>query len=560
MAAEAAIGAALEISLVRGFNKDLETLKNSFLMIQDFLDDADEQQITNRSVNRWLKKLESVAFDADNVLDELSYHLLSRKTETHTTMTKKVQSFLKLGHKIRDISKKLELINQEATSFGLQIRLAGAQDRGVGSGAPASFGTDSFAVDPIILGRENDVLTIVEMLTSYPNEQAFKIVPIWGMGGLGKTTLARLVFGDEYINTHFDHCVWVHVSKEFNSMMIFKNILSSLTSENVEHGNREVLLQKLQKELGAKRYLLVLDDVWNEETDKWDNFISSLSGISSIRGNGIIVTTRSEKVASSVKTLANFTLQSLSENNCWSVIKAKAFRDGDILPEFECTGKNIAKRCQGLPLAANVVGGFLRDKSIDEWRSVEQSWLADLGDGNNILKILKLSYDNLSSPSLKKCFAYCSIFPKRCLHRKEELIELWMAEGFTIQTDQKMDMDSVGNKFFNILLESSLLQAVQRDRYGNVSYCSMHDLVHDLACSVLNHIYQNRYVGREYIRDESCPIPKEQARCLRTLFFIGKVSDIMLLEFKSLHVFNSDGSRFFRVTKFDQGANTPQIS
>ncbi|GFP83128.1 putative disease resistance protein rga3 [Phtheirospermum japonicum] len=111
-----------------------------------------------------------------------------------------------------------------------------------------------------------------------------------------------------------------------------------------------------------------------------------------------------------------------------------------------------------------------------------------------------------------------------------------------------MDMDSVGNKFFNILLESSLLQAVQRDRYGNVSYCSMHDLVHDLACSVLNpktirlnndifdDIYQNRYVGREYIRDESCPIPKEQARCLRTLFFIGKVSDIMLLEFKSLHV------------------------
>ncbi|KAK6138703.1 hypothetical protein DH2020_027565 [Rehmannia glutinosa] len=521
-----------EISLVRAFNKDLENLKDSFLMIQDFLDDAEKQQITNRAVNRWLKKLESLAFEADNVLDELNYHLLSKKIETQNTMKKKVQSFFshsnpialrrKMAHKIRDINKKLELINQEASSFGLQIRLAGAQDSGVGSGAPASPGTDSFTVDPIVLGREYDVSRIVEMLTTNPNEQVFKIVPIFGMGGLGKTTLARLVFGDEQIKTHFEHCIWVHVSRNFNVLMIFKNILASLTTENVELGNREVLLKKLQKDLGAKRYLLVLDDVWNEETERWDDFVNSLVGISSVRGNGIIVTTRSERVASIVKTLPIYELKSLSEDNCWSIIKAKAFRTGDVPLEFEKMGKILQKDVK--------------------------SWLSDFGgDGNTILKILKLSFDHLSSPSLKKCFAYCSIFPKGVYIEREELIELWMAEGFLL-TDQKMDTETVGNKFLGILLENSLLQVVERDLYGNITYCNMHDLVHDLACSVLDSksiclnnnilddIYQVRYICREYIRDESYPIPKEQARCLRTLFFVGKVSDIIFSELKCLHV------------------------
>ncbi|KAK6161570.1 hypothetical protein DH2020_004951 [Rehmannia glutinosa] len=211
-------------------------------------------------------------------------------------------------------------------------------------------------------------------------------------------------------------------------------------------------------------------------------------------------------------------------------------------------GENIAKRCQGLPLAAKVVGGLLRGKSKDEWHSIEQSWLSDFGgDGNTILKILKLSFDHLSSPSLKKCFAYCSIFPKGVYIEREELIELWMAEGFLL-TDQKMDTETVGNKFLGILLENSLLQVVERDLYGNITYCNMHDLVHDLACSVLDSksiclnnnilddIYQVRYICREYIRDESYPIPKEQARCLRTLFFVGKVSDIIFSELKCLHV------------------------
>ncbi|KAK6128537.1 hypothetical protein DH2020_037723 [Rehmannia glutinosa] len=539
-----------QMSLVRDFKKDLEKLKNSFLMVEDFLCDAEMQQVTDRAVKRWLRNLEDVAFDADNVLDEINYQVLANKNK----MKKKVHCFLsysnnpiaqrcRLSRKIRDINKKLELINQEANGFGLHMRLAGPRaPAGYGSSdASARMETDSFTVDPIILGRENDVLRIVEMLTSSPAEQVFCVVPIVGMGGLGKTTLARLVFGDQHIITHFETRVWVHVPKHFDVVILLKNILTSLTAENVEHGNREALLKKLQNDLGPKRYLLVLDDVWNEEREKWDDFINSLLGITSAIGNGIVVTTRSKEVASIVKTLPIQELESLSEDNCWSIIKAKAFRARDIPSEFETMGKNIGKRCQGLPLAAKVVGGLLCGKSKDEWLSVEKNWLSNFGNGNTISKILKLSFDNLSPPSLKKCFAYCSIFPKGFHIIKEQLIELWMAEGF-LQTDQTSDMETMGSKFFYILLQNSLLQVVERDGYDNVTYYNMHDLVHDLACSVLGEndnvigdITRSRYIGYKSSEDESCSIKKEQERYLRTLFFNGKVSDIGFSHFKCLH-------------------------
>ncbi|GFP80242.1 putative disease resistance protein rga4 [Phtheirospermum japonicum] len=169
-------------------------------------------------------------------------------------------------------------------------------------------------------------------------------------------------------------------------------------------------------------------------------------------------------------------------------MKAKAFNRSGCNPlEFKAMGRNIARRCQGLPLAANVVGVSLRDKSRDEWRETEKNWLSDFGDDQNpIPKILKLSFDDLPSPSPKKCFEHCSVFPKEYRIEKEQLIELWMAEGF-LQTDHQrsnINMEITGNKIFNLLLQNSLLQVAERDDYGNVTHCNMHDLVHDLAFSV----------------------------------------------------------------------------
>ncbi|XP_042027352.1 putative disease resistance protein RGA3 [Salvia splendens] len=224
------------------------------------------------------------------------------------------------------------------------------------------------------------------------------------------------------------------------------------------------------------------------------------------------------------------------DEECWSIIKAKTFdENGEVPSGFEMIGRQVAKRCWGLPLAANVVGGVLRSKSEEEWRLINENWLSDAQGGEYISKILKLSFDHLSSPSLKKCFTFCSVFPKGWTIVKEELIELWMAEGF-LQPSRRDDMESVGDMYFNVLLQNSLLQIQMSDDYGNVSECVMHDLVHDLASSVLSNNEDGstpfRYV---FLNQESSPIPEKVAKHLRTLFLECETFDAKLSNFECLH-------------------------
>ncbi|KAL0413950.1 UNVERIFIED_CONTAM: hypothetical protein Sradi_1596700 [Sesamum radiatum] len=164
-----------EINLFLDFRKELERLQKTFRMIQDFLYDAEMKQVTHKAVNRWLKKLEAVAYEADNVLDELNYEVLSRKMEKPHKMKQKLHAFFsrsnpvafrrKMATKIKNINEELERINKEAIGFGLQMRFVGAH-----APTPAVDGreTDSYNADPVVLGREDDVSGIVEMLISSP--------------------------------------------------------------------------------------------------------------------------------------------------------------------------------------------------------------------------------------------------------------------------------------------------------------------------------------------------------------------------------------------------------
>ncbi|KAL3641732.1 hypothetical protein CASFOL_012547 [Castilleja foliolosa] len=535
-----------QIGLVRHFKDDLKKLQTTFSMVNGFLNDAQKKQVTNDAFKIWLTELEDLAFQADNIIDEFNYRLLAKKVgaNKYKRVKRKVKSFfsgyrLKLGKDIKDINDKFESISQTASKLGLQNIAAQAPVYA----ASASSQTDSFSEDPIFLGREEDVSSIVDTLITA--EQRLAALPIVGMGGQGKTTLARKVFNCDKIKSHFgDNRVWVHVPRIFDDVVLLKRILTSIKAKNhVEHGNREALLKTLQKELGAKKYLLLLDDVWNEDREKWDDFERSLLGISSATGNCMIVTTRSENVASIVGPLRVHKLKGLSKDDCWSIIKAKAFGEGDNYPsEFKAIGENVANKCGGSPLAANVVGGLLVGKSKDEWMSIEKDWL---GDENPITKILRLSFDSLPSSSVKKCFAYCSIFPKGYKIEKEQLVELWIAEGF-IQT-----LD--GNRVCNVLLQSSLLQVHERDKYGNVKYCNMHDLVHDLAHFIMYEndnvkygVCRRRYIVYKPSGDGSMDIPKGEERYVRTLFFDGKVSDIRFSDFESLRTLIFVGERYIR--------------
>ncbi|KAG2481240.1 hypothetical protein PVAP13_J683234 [Panicum virgatum] len=253
----------------------------------------------------------------------------------------------------------------------------------------------------------------------------------------------------------------------------------------------ELLRGKLQEAIGRKRFLLVLDDVWNEEPRKWEDDLKPLL-CSSNGGSGsmIIATSRSQQVASIMGTLPPHELACLSEDDSWKLFTKKAFnnRGAQEQPDELVTfGRRIVNRCKGLPLALKTMGGLMSSMhQVQEWRTIAESNMGDTG--NEVLSILKLSYKYLSS-EMKQCFAFCAVFPKDYEMEKDKLIQLWMANGF-IHENGNMDLAKIGELVFNELVQRSFLQDVnvKEISYGYRCYkvirCQMHDLMHDLAKDV----------------------------------------------------------------------------
>ncbi|GLT60931.1 hypothetical protein SLA2020_336710 [Shorea laevis] len=297
------------------------------------------------------------------------------------------------------------------------------------------------------------------------------------MGGIGKTTLAQLVYKDKRVKEHFDLQAWVCVSDEFDVFRVTKTVLEAVTSSSCDMKDLNLLQVTLYEKLMGKKFLLVLDDVWNENYVHWEMLSNPFK--SGVLGSMIIVTTRNDGVASIMRTVPTHRLKTLLEEDCWSLFAKHAFHDynSDAHPELEIIGRQIVKKCEGLPLAAKAIGSLLRSKlGVDEWEKILKSELWDLPiDETNILPALMLSYKYLPS-HLKRCFAYCSIFPKDYVLEKDEVVLLWMAEGFLTETTNKR-MEEVGEDYFLALASRSLLEQSSGNNLGFV----MHDLVNDLS-------------------------------------------------------------------------------
>ncbi|XP_030975752.1 putative disease resistance protein RGA3 [Quercus lobata] len=479
-----------QISLVWGFEEQLKELQDSLTTIRAVLTDAERRQVKEELVKLWLLRLKDVAYDVDDVLDEFAYEILRRKVEIRNQMMRKVCFFfsfsnpiafrINMANKIKTVLKSLKKINDNAKEFGFA---SAGSINAIPEVIPGRE-TDSSLEDSKIVGMGDHVSKIVNLVLNATNEQ-LSVIPIVGMPGLGKTTLAKLVCNHELVQRNFDEIIWICVSNDFDDKKILGEILESLTKNSCTLQQKDAILKCLIEKLQKKRYLLVLDDVWNEDDRKWDALRSCLLGINSSAGNNVIVTTRSDIVARIMKTIHQHEMEKLSNDECWSIIKKRVSTKVRIplSQRQEDIGREIAKRCQGIPLVARVLGGTMSNKIEErEWLAIQNSevWSSLHGE-NEILSILKLSFDCLS-PSLKSCFTYCAIFPKDYEMGKEDLIQQWMAEGF-LQPSQgnSSEMEDIGNYYFDILLANSLFQDKKMDYFGDVISCKMHDLVHDLA-------------------------------------------------------------------------------
>jgi Leucine-rich repeat (LRR) protein len=490
----------------------LKKLNTTFLTLNAVLEDAEELQVTKPVAKKWLDQLKDAVYEAEHVLDEIATEaLLSELDAEFQTTASKVRksisisrnSFVKeIEPKIKDILERLETLAQQKDHiFGRNYEKEAIMKRGLSDGVGGKSSEESpmtsLVLESDICGRNEEKEAIIKMLLSDDargNEMG--VIAIVGMGGIGKTTLAQLLYNDNRVKNSFDHLAWVCVSEDFNLFKITKKIVEKVTSsthDNKDSDQRQKVtsstydnkdLDQLQSELSqklmGKKFLLVLDDVWNENFFQWDALCKPLK--SGAQESKVIVTTRNNRVALVMHASAIYPLKELPEEDCWSLFAKHAYHDGNYNAhgELELTGRKIVEKCSGLPLAIQAMGALLRYKpDVDEWDNILKSELWDLPiDEMGILPALRLSYKHLPS-HLKRCFAYCSIFPKDYPFKKVQLIMLWMAEGFLQQSKNKT-MEEVGNEYFLTLESRSLFQEFSDDN----SCFVMHDLVSDLAKSI----------------------------------------------------------------------------
>ena len=500
----AALESEQEIRLVVGVDEEVEKLKCNLQTVTAVLNDAEKRQVTEETVKLWLKKLKDACYNMNDVIDEWNTAMIKstiKKEEenvdnAHPVMKKKVRSFIipspsccfhevdklvmrhDIAHNIKDLNRKLDEIVKEKDRYQFKL---------TNDPAPEVVNrptTTSFVDVSEIFGRENVKNKLVRILLGRGGEEERRprVISLVGMGGLGKTTLAQLAYNDPRVQDHFEIKVWVCVSDPFDKCKVAKEILESIEGQSPKLTTLQSLLDRIRANIANKKFFLVLDDVWTEDYTMWDQFKVAFQCVA--LSSKIIVTTRKSRVAEMMGSVSMINLSELSNLDSWLIFSKIAFLDKD--PEqceqLEDIGRQIVKRCKGLPLAAKTLGSLMRfKKSREEWNTVLNSNLWELEDvEKGLFASLLLSYYDLSSP-LKQCFSYCAILPKGYIFSSDDLLFMWMAQGY-IPSKSNMEMEVIGREYFENLFIRSFFQAFKE--YPNddkIRKCKMHDMVHDFA-------------------------------------------------------------------------------
>ncbi|PRQ59384.1 putative P-loop containing nucleoside triphosphate hydrolase, leucine-rich repeat domain, L [Rosa chinensis] len=545
-----------EFKLVTGVEIEVENLTSNLKAIQAVLKDAEQRQVTEASVRLWLDKLNEVSYEMDNVLDEWITQVRKRqmeKEEKHAlAIAEKVRSsassffscskIKRLNHRggiagrIKKLNERLALIDQEKQRFNFQ------NNTERGPEIPRQE-TTCFSSDKIF-GRENEKSIILSKLLSEssPDWKVPLIIPIVGMGGMGKTTLSQEVYNDQKVKARFDKRVWVCVSDPFDEIKIARAIVEGLNNDNTSKfsNSLQILMQHIQRLIKGQKVLLVLDDVWNPRKTQWEELIKPFCrgdvccrcqgcrcqapvggrcqgavgggccqgavGCSCCQGavgcncqgdvcqgavgcscscHGavsikVLVTTRNEEVATLMKATDHVIyMKQLSEELCRSLFYYNAGRD--ICSEskmFQDVGEKIVKKCDGLPLAAKTLGSLMFEKKT--LKDWEDVLNSKLWELEGVEQQVFLPL-LLSYYDLTQEIRNCLLY---CVIFPKDYVYdrdnlvELWMSQYYLNVEESKEMERLGQKYFNKLVMRSFFQEVVVKKYGETK-CKIHDIIHD---------------------------------------------------------------------------------
>jgi hypothetical protein len=411
-------------------------------------------------------------------------------------------------------------------------------------------------------GRVDEKNSIIQHMRGDKPDSVI-VLPIVGIGGIGKTALAQIIYNEPTVKSLFDYRIWIWVSSNFDEVRLTMEMLDFVSHEKCVGISSLAKLQEiLVTHVTSKRTLLILDDVWDDIVDsQWNKLLAPLSS-DNAKGNVIIVTTRKLSIAKRIGTVQPIELGSLQNDDFWLLFETCAFGDENYKehPSLTTIGQEIAERLQGNPLAAETTGMLLREQlTIDHWSNIlkNEKWKS-LQLNGGIMHSLKLSYDELPY-CLQQCFSYCSIFPNNHQFLSDQLVCIWISQGFVKCSHWTKRLEEIGQNYLTDLLNSGFFKQVETldPTLGDQTFYVMPPLMHDfarlvsgtecaaiddLACrevlptirhlSILTdsayHEDQHGNILRNERFEEKSRRVVNSMRKLRTLVLIGKYDDFFL--------------------------------